>query len=103
MSDANRNQATRRALKLIMRLAGHSFEGVALKALSDALGETASTTLRDLQVLEAEGYAERVPGRETFWRLAPRIVQVAIAHQAEVARLQNSLATFENRYSRTPN
>jgi DNA-binding IclR family transcriptional regulator len=103
VTDANRNQGTRRALRLIMRLSGHSFDGVALKALTDAVGEAAPTTLRDLQVLESEGYVERVPGRETFWRLSPRIVQVAIAHQAEVSRLQGSLASFENRYSRTPN
>lgn len=103
MSAPLSNMATRRQLQLVMKLAGHSFEGLALATIARNVNQNAPVTLKDLQVLESEGYVERIPGRETFWRLSPRLVQVAIAHQAELSRLEQSVESFTNRYSRTPN
>lgn len=96
------SQPVSRALRLVFALQGHSFEGLRLKQLADVVGESSSTTLRDLQLLEREGMAERIPGRDENWRLTPRLVQVAIAHQIELDRLQNRLSEFQQRYSRNP-
>lgn len=96
------NQPTRRALKLLFLLQGHTFEGLRLKPLADALQATPSTVLRDLEVLASEGIAERIPGRDEYWRLSPRIVQLARAHEQELLRLRQRLDETEQRYSRTP-
>jgi DNA-binding IclR family transcriptional regulator len=82
-------------------LNGHAFEGLRNQQIADAVSQSASTTLRDLQALEALGRVERIPGREECWRLSPRIVQMAIAHQNELARLQQRVDDFSNRYSRS--
>lgn len=92
----------RRCLALIFALQGHSWEGLRLKQLADLTGNSLPTTLRDLEVLADEGIVERVPSREDFWRLSPRLVQVAIAHQDEMRRLHQRVADFEQRYSRQP-
>lgn len=101
MSDQG-NQPTRRALRLLFLLQGHAFEGLRLKPLADALEATPSTVLRDLEVLASEGIAERIPGREEYWRLTPRVIQLARAHEQELARLRQRLEETEQRYSRTP-
>jgi DNA-binding IclR family transcriptional regulator len=102
MSDAP-NQPTRRALRLLFLLQGHAFEGLRLKQLADGLGASPSTTLRDLELLAEEGIAERIPGRDEYWRLSPRLVQLARAHEQEMARVRQRLEETEQRYSRTPN
>ncbi|MGO1072303.1 helix-turn-helix domain-containing protein [Lysobacter sp. CA199] len=96
-------QPIRRALRLLLLLQGHSFDGLRLKQLAEALGTTPSTALRDLLVLAEEGIAERIPGRDEYWRLSPRLVQIAVAHQEEVRRLQQRIDEFSQRYSRNPN
>ena len=95
------NQPTRRALRLIFALQGHTFEGLRLKQLADGIQGTPSTTLRDLELLADEGIAERIPGRDEYWRLSPRLVQLARAHELELARLRQRLDETEQRYSRT--
>ena len=97
------NQPTRRALRLIFALQGHTFEGLRLKQLADGIKGTPSTTLRDLELLADEGIAERIPGRDEYWRLSPRLVQLARAHEQEMARLRQRLEETEQRYSRNPN
>ncbi|WP_241901816.1 hypothetical protein, partial [Stenotrophomonas maltophilia] len=69
----------------------------------DGIGESPSTTLRNLQRLAEDGLVERSPFDQDNWRLSPRIVQIALAHQAEVAREERQLDDFKNRYSRSPN
>jgi DNA-binding IclR family transcriptional regulator len=102
MSDAG-NQPTRRALRLLFLLQGHVVEGLRLKPLAEALQATPSTVLRDLEVLADEGIAERIPGREEYWRLTPRLIQLARAHEQEMARWRQRLDEAEQRYSRNPN
>ena len=88
---------------VIEALAGNSFEGLRNKPLADAVRQKPVTTFRDLEALEAIGWAERIPGREECWRLSPRLIQLAIAHQHETARLAQRVDDFTNRYSRSPN
>ncbi|MBN5006875.1 helix-turn-helix domain-containing protein, partial [Stenotrophomonas maltophilia] len=88
---------------LLFALAGHSRTGLRLKPIADGIGESPSTTLRNLQRLAEDGLVERSPFDQDNWRLSPRIVQIALAHQAEVAREERQLDDFKNRYSRSPN
>lgn len=89
--------------RLLFALAGHSRNGLRLKPIADGIGESPSTTLRNLQRMAEDGLVERSPYDQDNWRLSPRIVQIALAHQAEVAREERQLDDFKNRYSRSPN
>ncbi|MBH1655085.1 helix-turn-helix domain-containing protein [Stenotrophomonas maltophilia] len=89
--------------RLLFALAGYSRTGLRLKPIADGIGESPSTTLRNLQRLAEDGLVERSPFDQDNWRLSPRIVQIALAHQAEVAREERQLDDFKNRYSRSPN
>lgn len=91
-----------RAKAVIDALAGHSFDGLRNQQVAEAVGQSAPTTLRDLQALEAIGWAERITGKDERWRLSPRLVQIAIAHSHEVMREEQRLDDFRNRYTRTP-
>lgn len=89
--------------RLLFGLAGHSLKGLRLRQIAEGIEESDSTTLRNLQKLEADGLVERVPQIEGHWRLSPRIVQIALAHTDEVMREERALADFKQRYSRNPN
>lgn len=89
--------------RLLFGLAGHSRSGLRLKQIADGIGESPSTTLRDLQRLAEDGLVERSPYDQDNWRLSPRIVQIALAHLDEVLREERQLDDFKNRYSRSPN
>lgn len=91
-----------RAKAVIEALAGHNFDGLRNQQIASLVQQPAHTTLRDLQALESLGWAERIPGKDERWRLSPRLIQLAIAHQNELARLSQKLDDFTNRYSRTP-
>lgn len=103
MSAAPTQAPVRRTLRIIFAMQGHAFEGLRLKQIADAVETTSSTVLRDLEVLQGEGIVERIPGREESWRLSPRLVQLAVAHQEEMRRLQQQLDQFNQRYTRNPN
>lgn len=103
MSTDTSKQPVRRALAIIFALQGHSFEGLRLKQIAEAVDATTSTVLRDLEVLADEGVAERIPGRDEFWRLSPRLIQLAVAHAEEARRQQQRLDEFNQRYTRNPN
>jgi DNA-binding IclR family transcriptional regulator len=91
-----------RAFALIDALAGHSFEGRRLRDIAQAVEQSMPTTLRDLQGLEEIGRVERLPGANEFWRISPKLIQLAMAHQHEVTRLNQRVDDFTNRYSRSP-
>ena len=103
MSSDAPKQPIRRAFAIVFALQGQSFEGLRLKQIADAVSATTSTTLRDLEVLADEGVAERIPGRDEFWRLSPRLIQLAVAHAEEARRQQQRLDEFNQRYTRNPN
>ena len=89
--------------RLLFGLAGHNRNGLRLKQVSDGIGESEPTTLRNLQRMESDGLVEQNPLLQGHWRLSPRVVQIALAHQAEVLREERALDDFKNRYSRSPN
>ena len=93
--------AVDRAFRLVFALQGHAYEGLRLKQISELVRQSSPTTLRDLDGLLEAGIVERVPDRADCWRLAPRLVQVAIAHQNELARVTKRVEDFTQRYSRT--
>jgi DNA-binding IclR family transcriptional regulator len=88
--------------RLLFGLAGHSRHGLRLKPLAEGIGESPSTTLRNLQRMAEDGLVERSPYDEDNWRLAPRVVQIALAHQEEVTKEERDLHEFKQRYSRKP-
>ncbi|GAA5784675.1 helix-turn-helix domain-containing protein [Chitiniphilus shinanonensis] len=92
----------RRALQALWVLQGHSFDGLRLTQIAERLGDSLPVTHRLLHVMADEGVVERIPGRDDFWRLTPRLVQVARAHQDECHRLQAATEEFNQRYSRAP-
>jgi DNA-binding IclR family transcriptional regulator len=91
-----------RAWAVIQALAGHAFDGRRLKDVAEAVKQSPPTTLRDLEALEDIGLAERLPGRPDNWRLTARLVQLAFAHQHEIARLRERLDATDRSYTRTP-
>lgn len=88
--------------RLLFSLAGHSRNGLRLKQIAETIGESPSTTLRALRRAADDGLVEQVQHVEGNWRLAPRIVQIALAHADEVAREDRLHADFKNRFSRLP-
>jgi DNA-binding IclR family transcriptional regulator len=88
--------------RVLFGLAGHSRHGLRLKQIADGIGESPSTTLRNLQRMEADGLVERSPYDKDDWRLTPRVIQLAIAHADEVTHEERQLDEFRRRYSRTP-
>lgn len=93
---------TTRAAHVLMALAGHNHNGLPNSAIAAAVGSSDATTLRTLERLAEAGLVERVPGEEKRWHMTPRLVQIAVAHHAEVAREEQRLSDFSQRYSREP-
>lgn len=91
---------TRRALRLLWVLQGHSVDGLRLNQIAKTLAVPAPTALRDLRVLEDEGIAERIPGRDEYWRLTPRLVQLARAHDDDMRRARERIEEIDQRYTR---
>lgn len=97
---AEPKQAVRRALRLLWILQGHAFDGLRLKQIAEVLQASAPTALRDLEVLAAEGVAERIPGRDECWRLTPKLVQLARAHDDDMRRARARVDELDQRYTR---
>ena len=88
--------------RVLFGLGGHSRHGLRLKQIADGIGESASTTLRNLQRMEADGLVERSTHDKDNWRLTPRLIQLAIAHAEEMARETQQLEQLKQRFSRIP-
>ncbi len=80
-----------RVLRALFALQGHAFDGVRLKDVAAALDASPSTALRTLEVMRDEGVVERIPGRDDHWRLPPRVIQLARAHELEPAHMRARL------------
>lgn len=100
MSDYT-NAAQQRILKALQILAGNELVGITPTDLAKSLDVRPSVITRDLDNLLTSGLAERIheTGR---WRLAPKLVQIAIAHSNALSRARARLSEVENRYSREP-
>lgn len=86
--------------RLIFALDGHSYIGLRLSAIAEAIGESAPTTLRALQRAQQDGLVEQTPIDEKLWRLSPRLIQVALRHSSVIQREESRLAEFNSRCSR---
>lgn len=102
MSAATDNAQVRRTLHTLTLLFGREVMGLRPSEIAKGIGESPSVVSRLMAVLEDEGYAERVPGREDAWRLGPKLVQGALAHQRGLAEIQRQLDETTHRFSRTP-
>lgn len=102
MDNTKNSQNVRRSLRMLLVLQGNSFRGLRLKQVAEAVQASPSTTLRDLEVLADEGFVERIPGNDEFWRLTPRVVQIARAHEEELSRLHHQVSEFNQRFTRLP-
>jgi DNA-binding IclR family transcriptional regulator len=100
MSAARHQQPARRALALLWALQGHAFDGLRLKQVAEALKVAPPMALRDLELLAEEGVAERIPGREECWRLTPKLIQLARAHDDELRRVRARVDDIDRRYTR---
>ncbi|MBN3779934.1 hypothetical protein G3O06_20570 [Burkholderia sp. Ac-20345] len=98
VTDKQSPTATQRALRAIWVLQGHVVDGMRLKAIASELQTSSPNALRDLEALAGEGIAERIPGREEYWRLTPRIVKLSRATAEEFARHRAAIDQFEQRY-----
>lgn len=96
----NQHQSARRALRLLCILQGNAFDGLRLKQIAEALQVADPTALRDLNLLADEGFAERIPGKEESWRLTPKVIQVARAHDDEMRRVRERIENIDQRYTR---
>lgn len=94
--------ALSRTTQVLRALSGHNHNGLPNAAIARAIECSEPTTLRTLQQLSEAGLVERVPGEDKRWRLTAFLVQIAIAHQHEVAREEQRLTDFNQRYTRTP-
>lgn len=88
--------------RLLFGLAGHSRNGLRLAEIASGIGESSPTTLRNLQRMEEDGLVEKVAHLKGHWRLTPRVVQMALAHQEEVATEDRITHEFKQRFSRLP-
>lgn len=114
MSDNKQTSATGYACEAQQRLLfvqtvliGHEIDGLSLTAITRSWEQRSSkqnqknNVFRDLHNLKLAGYAEQIPDSE-LWRLGPRLIQAAFQVQRHFQRVQERLAEFEQRYTRTP-
>lgn len=93
------NAPQQRALQILFLLAGREAEGLPQASIAKAIQTSGSRVHHDLRNLQHGGAIERLANGN--WRLSPRVVQIAIAHEAGLARLSSQLDELRNRYSRS--
>lgn len=95
------NAAQQRVLRLVGILAGHELHGLAPTHLAESLEVSAGTITRDLHNLKSVGMAEQI--QETGrYRLAPKLVQIAIGHMTAMNRAEQQLGEIKQRFTRQP-
>jgi len=86
-----------RLIRAVELLADNRAYGMGNKALAAALGANEATACRDMQILEAAGWAER-SGAGGAWRLSPRFGglagQIMKGFQAAKLRLSEDEARY---------
>lgn len=102
MAEKESNAPLRRAIRYLWILQGQCYQGVRLKQIAETMECHPSMALRDLETLADEGVVERIVGREEFWRLTPKTVQLSRALDEELSSLRRRTDEFENRYTRLP-
>ena len=95
------SEAVDRALRVIEALSGNAVNGMSPGDIARSAKATPAQVTRLLAQLIRRGVVEtsRTEGR---YRLGPAIVQLARAHEIDLARAERELAEMRQRYSRTP-
>lgn len=106
MSENYKCESQQRLLFVQSALAGHEVNGLSLTEIVKALesrmgGNQKNNVFRDLHNLKLAGYAERLPDSDR-WRLGPKLVQIAQAHQRYMERATSKLEETRQRYGREP-
>lgn len=99
-------EAQQRLLTVQTVLAGHEVNGLSLTEIVNALASRTgkhqkNNIFRDLHNLRLAGYAEQLPDSDR-WRLGPKLVQIAQAHQRYMERATSKLEETRQRYGREP-
>jgi DNA-binding IclR family transcriptional regulator len=86
-------------IAIIRVLAGHTFSGLSNGEIAKAIEDTPQNVTRYLANLSKLGVVQetKVPKQ---WRLGPMMVQIALAHSANMQRVENELQEIKQRYSR---
>ena len=92
--------AQTRLLKVIEALSGHEVFGVRLKEVALAVKASDPTVLRDLQTLEASGWAKQ--DEDGKWRLGQKPVQIATNFTWGLTKAKQAVLETEQRYTRIP-
>lgn len=90
-----------RILNVLIRLAGHEVNGLTPGEVAQAAGTRPANATRDLANLAIAGLAEQIPETKR-WRLAPKLIQIALAYTAAMQRAENKLSETKQRFSRDP-
>ena len=90
-----------RTVRVLEALSGNTLNGLSPGEIAKAAQASPAQITRLLAQLIRRGVVEhaRTDGR---YRLGPAIVQIARAHELEMARAERELAETRQRYSRTP-
>jgi DNA-binding IclR family transcriptional regulator len=89
-----------RLLLVIEALSGNEVFGARLKDLSAAVGAGEHSVLRDLQTLEACGWAEQMADKK--WRLSAKPIQILNRFQSGLTEAENRVSEARQNYTRTP-
>lgn len=100
MSKPTTLQPLRRAFRIVWILQGHTFDGLRLKQITEKLKTNPPTALRDLETMAEEGITERIPGNAECWRLTPKLIQLARAHDTEMQAMRLRVEEIDQRYTR---
>lgn len=91
-----------KVLNLILVLAGHEFTGIRKGELAKATRSSPTQIGHQLKTLFDAGYAEPIPEREEYWRLSPKIVQIAREFEIAMGRAAQNHDQIVQRYTRKP-
>lgn len=96
----NLNDAQQRVCCMIFALAGKELMGLSNAELARALKTSESRMISDVRNAEHAGLIEKLYTGK--WRLAPRVVQIAKAHEQGLESIRLQLLEVEQRYGRLP-
>lgn len=96
------SSALTKGVRVLFALAGHEVDGLSPSELAQAARISASDATRFRKDLTELGLVEEVPGINGRYRLSPKLVQIARAHDAGIERSRSRLDETLQRYSRNP-
>ena len=91
-----------RVCAILLAMAGREVLGVRNSELADAIEVSRPTISRDLAKLVECGMVEPLPTDQAKFRLGPKLIQVALAHQLGMELIQQKLEEVRQRYTRAP-